>query len=74
MRGDTVEIYDLVLKHQTEMAYLIIDEDGEEYWIPKSQVVKIIFGEDIMIEGEPAKKISELEIPEWLAEDKGLSI
>ena len=34
----------LYLVHATNKAYLFIDEDGEEYWIPKSQVVNIEYG------------------------------
>lgn len=72
MRDDTVTIEDLILLHSTDKAYLVQDLDNEEYWIPKSQVFNIEFGKDIEIDGKPAKEIREMEIPEWLAEDKGL--
>jgi len=71
---ETTIIEDLVLVHSTDQAYLVRDDQGEEYWIPKSQVVSISFGENIDLgnDGEILKEIIELEIPEWLAEDKGL--
>lgn len=71
---DIVIIENLFLVHSTDKAYLVRDDDDKEIWIPKSQVSHISFGEDIDPgnDGEILKEIIELEIPKWLAEDKGL--
>lgn len=46
------------LKHQTPQAYLFnSDDDGEDYWIPKTQA-------------DYADGV--LTLPEWLAIDKGM--
>ena len=72
MSQETVELYDLILVHSTSKAYLIRNEDGEECWIPKSQVQDIRFGKDITDDdGKPVKEIASITIPEWIAEQKG---
>jgi hypothetical protein len=58
---------ELQLKGETAAAYLVRDgdEDGDrECWLPKSQVAVISGGE--------IDKIIKLEVPDWLAVDKGL--
>jgi hypothetical protein len=58
----------LQLLGESPMAYLVRDgdEDGDpEAWLPKSQV-EVLRGGEI---GRPIK----LEVPEWLAIDKGLA-
>jgi 5,10-methenyltetrahydromethanopterin hydrogenase len=74
MRNDIVTLEDLVLVHTTDKAYLVRDDDGEESWIPKSQVTNISFGKDIDPgdDGETLKEIIELEIPQWLADKLNL--
>ena len=47
---------------ETEAAILVTDSVTEA-WLPKSQ---------INYDGEPGDKAVEVELPEWLAEDKGL--
>ncbi len=69
---DTVFIENLILINSTAKAYLVRDEDGDDVWIPRSQVIGITFGKDIIVNGMPAKEILELELPQWLAEDKNL--
>ena len=57
----TVEVtVDII--HETDAALLVSDA-GEEVWIPKSQIT-----EEIPMSGNT----SQLEIPEWLALEKGL--
>ena len=69
-----VDIEVLLLIHATNQEYLVEDEDGDEYWIPKSQVQDIVFGESKTdSSGRPVKEIKTLTIPKWLAEDKGLN-
>ncbi len=74
MSDETVEVYDLMLVHQTSKAYLVRNTDKTESWIPISQVEHIEFGKDTIDEEthRPFKEISRLVLPEWLAEDKGL--
>lgn len=45
-------------KHETDKAWLLVI-DGEEYWLAKSQCD---YDEEEMV----------VEIPDWLAEEKGL--
>ena len=47
------------IKHETELAYLFVIDDNE-VWLPKSQCLTL----DV--------EAREVEIPEWLAVDKGL--
>lgn len=66
MSQEYVMIEDMVFSYDTKDAYLFEDEDGEGYWIPKSQVE--------FIEPECPRKgdVVRFEIPEWLAAEKGL--
>lgn len=70
----TVDIYDLLLVTSTKQAYLVRTEDGEEVWIPRSQIEYIEFGATLTDDSndQPVKEIKIMEIPEWLAEDKNL--
>lgn len=52
------------IKHETEKAYLVND-GTQEIWIPKSQV-----GNNGPI--EMPSGLHGFDIPEWLAEEKGL--
>jgi hypothetical protein len=45
---------------------LLVEIDGEDHWIPKSQVQA---GTDVEDEGD----IGTIVLPKWLAEEKGLS-
>ena len=51
----------LEVHHETDEAYLVSD-GGEREWIPKSQV-KVL--------AEIGENLIEVEMPEWLACDKG---
>ena len=57
MYGDQVDIEFDDVVHETEKAYLI-SVDGNEIWIPKSQIIEM---DD-----------STMTIPEWLAEENDL--
>ena len=66
MAGDVVEL-DLQLLGETAAAYLVRDgdEDGDpEVWLPKSQVT--------VLRGGTIDEEIKIEVPEWLAIDKGL--
>jgi hypothetical protein len=54
---------DCQLKHETEKAYLIIDADGKEAWVPKS-----------LGEWDPAANRVDgvMTVPVWFAEKEGL--
>ena len=68
-----IDIEDLLLIHTTDKAYLVEDSEGDEYWIPKSQVQDITFGKSKNDSADrPVKEIECLTIPAWLAADKGL--
>lgn len=49
-------------KHETEKAILVVNLKDKDVWLPKSQ---------IEIDSDE-KGIVELQMPEWLALDKGL--
>lgn len=53
----------VVIKRETEKAYLVNHGVSEEVWIPKSQI-------DDYTEENGA--ITSVFIPEWLAEEKGM--
>lgn len=59
----------LFLRHETPAAYLLsVEPFGESAWVPKSQCEE---GKRFLGDlGEP--DLIELEMPEWLAETKGL--
>lgn len=60
---DIIEI-EVRLKHETEKAWLVESIDtGRSAWVAKSQ------GELDMCTASPIKT---LELPEWIAEEKGL--
>lgn len=58
------------VKHETDKAYLCKrmededDDDAEEFWLPKSQTT--------VLEINERKSWYTVELPEWLAEEKGL--
>jgi hypothetical protein len=66
MSSEPVEL-ELQLLGETPAAYLVRDgdEDGDrEVWLPKSQVW--------VLSGGQIDKVMRVEVPEWLAIDKGL--
>lgn len=71
---ETVIVENLFLITSTDKAYLVRTIEDEEVWIPKSQVLNINFGKEIFDDekGANIKEIDSIEIPVWLAEDKGL--
>jgi hypothetical protein len=64
--NDIVDVDSLEIIHETESAFLL-DDGYEEVWIPKSQIHNIQDFAHVEI-GD----VVNIEIPEWLAEDKGL--
>jgi hypothetical protein len=68
---ETIEIYDALLVTTSHKAYLV-SYHNEEYWIPISQVKYIEYGEMKSVPGKyMQKEIKTMEIPLWLAEEKG---
>ncbi len=56
---------DVAFKRETDKAFLVVVDDDEEVWLPKSQISH----PDDYSEGDTDCTIS---ITEWLAEEKGL--
>lgn len=71
---DLTTVRDLILLKNTGRALLVRDLNGEEHWLPLSQCENISYGDNVTDSKtkQPAKEINSLDIPEWLAEDKGL--
>jgi hypothetical protein len=57
----------VTLKRKTDAAILVEDEDGEEVWIPISQ----LDDETEILEDSEIGEEGKLVIPEWLATKKG---
>ena len=72
--NESTVIRDLLLLTSTDKAYLVRMPDDDQVWIPKSQVRDIQFGKELWddAQGRNVKEIESLEIPEWLAQDKGM--
>lgn len=60
-----VRITGVICKKETEKA-LLVDIDGEEHWLPKSQI-----HDDSEVYAEGGEGV--LVITEWIAEQKGLA-
>lgn len=60
-----MELFALSVKHQTDKAVLIEDptQPGSEIWLPLSQ---------IKLGSESGGGLTDIEMPAWLAEKKGL--
>lgn len=58
---NTVDI-EVVIKHETDNAYLIDYGGDEEVWMPKSQVRAV----------EKKGRTATLTVTEWIANEKGL--
>ena len=72
-KNKLVHIDGLSLVHQTDRALLVETEDGEEIWIPKSQVNYIVMGAEAQDDkGRTVKEITTFTIEEWVAKSKGL--
>lgn len=63
-RYEPVEIHDVTVKYETDGALLVV-ADGEEVWIPKSQIDD---DSEVYAKGTSGTLI----IPRWLAREKGL--
>jgi hypothetical protein len=63
--AETVQIHNVTVSRETEAA-LLVEIEGETFWIPKSQIHD---------DSEVYKADTEgtLVIPLWLAEEKGLT-
>lgn len=53
------------IKHETQRAYLITEDDDREIWVPKSQIVSM----EVLDE---SNRICLMTISEWLAKEKEL--
>jgi PhoPQ-activated pathogenicity-related protein len=60
---DSFEL-ECVVKRKTDAAIFVETEDGDEYWIPKSQLVD--FDDD-----QPLKEIESINMSMWIAKQKG---
>lgn len=58
----------MVLKASTAKAYLVFEVDGEEHWLPRSQVSVEPTGRQ-----HEGMDVVEVSIPEWLAVKRGLA-
>lgn len=68
--GPLAEV-EIELINETDTAYLVrLDEDCEEVWLPKSQVVSVVSEVSDEMTGEVV--MMTIELPEWVAIDKGL--
>lgn len=67
MSTDTVEL-ELNLVAETPMAYGVTDDDPDDpvIWLPKSRV-------EVVSRAAVVGQTVTLEVPEWLAVDKGLA-
>jgi len=65
MSSNQMETHDVTLLHETDSAILVENDCGEEIWLPKSQI-------DFNDEGAEAGALIEIDVPRWLAEEKGL--
>ena len=69
MASNRINIFSIAVKvkAKTELAILVVSEDGDEAWVPFS---KILDGSEIDEDGDVGDE-GKLLIPEWLAEDRG---
>ena len=65
-----MEEYMVRIKHETDAAYLVTDSDqeGEEFWLPKSQV-EVLDDESEIYKNKGCCRMG---IPDWLAKEKGM--
>ena len=66
MSDKTLRIEDAEVKYESEKA-LLVDIDGDEHWIPKSQV-----HDDSEVYSKETSGDGALIISEWIAKQKGL--
>jgi len=58
--------FEVVFLDETERAVLVEDDDGDEFWLPKSQI-------DCKATDDPAENdMIAVSVPEWLAIESGL--
>lgn len=60
-----VHLEDVDIIKETDSAFLLVIEDGERVWLPKSQVAN----PDDYSEGDEGVSIS---VTEWIADQKGI--
>ncbi len=64
MARDEATTFDAEFISETDLA-ILVDIDGDEVWLPKSQIE--------MSDGSlDAGDLIEIDVPDWLAEEKGL--
>ncbi len=59
----------MAVQRVTPAALLVVDCDGDEHWIPKSQICD----ESDLGSGAEVNDEGDLLLPEWLAIEKGLA-
>lgn len=65
MSRENVDLRHLAVNHRTADAILVVNLNLEDVWLPMSQI------EDFEVESHDPYVVS-IEIPQWLAEEKGL--
>jgi hypothetical protein len=63
---ETVELYDVVAKRQTDEALLCEIEEGDEIWIPRVQIDE---SSQVSEEGDEGTLV----VSRWIADKKGLA-
>ena len=64
--NELIDVEDLTFVRSTDAAILVEDPDGDEVWLPKSQIE---WPEEALAERGDTITVT---MPEWLAEKKGL--
>jgi len=64
--NELIDVEDLTFVRSSDAAILVEDPDGDEVWLPKSEIA---WPEDAGAERGDSITVT---MPEWLAEDKGL--
>lgn len=59
--------------HATGKAFLLKDEDGQEFWIPKSQVPYYKFNPTVeQVGADTCQKVEVMEVADWILKNKGV--
>ena len=66
MSKPSVDVVVKIVQRETDKALLVALENGQEIWMPKSQIME---GSDVSSEGDSGI----MKISEWIAGEKGLS-
>lgn len=69
--SESVTCRRLYFVNETEKAIQVCEKDGDAVWIPRSQITYL--KRYMVPHGEGQRKECNITIPEWLANEKGLS-